>query len=302
MIIFASTNLLTEISDDLIYIGVMIPIGFLLCVILHETGHLVGGLLSGYAFSSFEIFGIKTVRNGHTLRISISDRPCIGQCIMKPGSMAQEPGLLILGGVIANIFTGTVFLSLLMMEFFKETVPDLDGNFLKRGFDKGICAEIFFLFFAGINLAAGLMNCLESNGTNDGHTFADSKKSSFHTEAYNRIMMIYCEMNAGKKLSEMDTGLFKFPDIYLSSLSAELSVYRFLRAREQPGGDGAEELKRLEKYPCVLLDEMEVYADGCNGKNDRYHSGSYSDDDLTGIVVDRHAGKTGHEICGKLRK
>ena len=50
-------------------------------------------------------------------------------------------------------------------------------------------------------------------------------------EAYNRLMMIYRELNLGKDICSIDPGLFEHPDMPLSPLSAELAYYRSLRKR-----------------------------------------------------------------------
>lgn len=59
-------------------------------VIIHEAGHLVFGLLSGYKFSSFRIFSFMWVKEGDKIsvrRLSIAGTG--GQCLMSPPDMVD---------------------------------------------------------------------------------------------------------------------------------------------------------------------------------------------------------------------
>ncbi len=248
MIIFANIALLTEIFS--LSTGLAV-ISFILCVVIHEAGHFAGGLLTGYRFSSLELFGIKIVRKRSGITWTISESPCIGQCIMDPEDPGQNAGFLILGGVFANAFAGALFVVMALL-----SVCDVA--------DAGICAGttmacLFYVFSAGINIAAAVSNMIPGHNTNDGATFFDAYKSSLHTEAYNRLMKIYSGLNAGIKVSEMDRELFEQPDMYLSSLSAELALFRYQRALTGDGPEIAKEKKRLEKYPLSLMNIQEDY-------------------------------------------
>ena len=58
---------------------------FFLHIIIHEAGHLVFGLISGYRFLSFRIFSIIFVKvDGHIVRKRYSLRGTAGQCLMYP--------------------------------------------------------------------------------------------------------------------------------------------------------------------------------------------------------------------------
>ena len=80
---------------------------FTLHLLLHEGGHCVAGLLSGYRFVSFRIGNITLLRTNNKLRIKrFSLEGTAGQCLMMP---PQKPiddiptGLYNLGGVLFNI-------------------------------------------------------------------------------------------------------------------------------------------------------------------------------------------------------
>ena len=80
-----------------------IILGTVLSVPIHESGHLAGGLLTGYKFVSFRIAGVKLVRDCTDFRLKKGSLTPIGQCIMTSDRMDRSPVLLILGGIAANL-------------------------------------------------------------------------------------------------------------------------------------------------------------------------------------------------------
>lgn len=85
-------------------------------LIIHEAGHLVFGLLSGYQFSSFRIFSFMWVKEGEKIRLKrLSIAGTGGQCLMAPPDMVDGkiPVVLYnLGGSFMNIIAGVIFLEL----------------------------------------------------------------------------------------------------------------------------------------------------------------------------------------------
>ena len=69
-------------------------IAFVLHIIVHEGGHLVGGLLTGYRFVSFRIFSLTLLRRDGRYIVRRFNIPGTGgQCIMLPpeGDAAKVP-------------------------------------------------------------------------------------------------------------------------------------------------------------------------------------------------------------------
>ena len=61
-------------------------IGVVIQIIVHEAGHLVFGLLTGYKFVSFRVFDFKLEKDSNNkfkLRLQHM-RGTLGQCLMKP--------------------------------------------------------------------------------------------------------------------------------------------------------------------------------------------------------------------------
>lgn len=84
-------------------------------VILHEAGHLIFGLISGYRFVSFRIGSLTLLRgeNGKLRLGSMKIAGTGGQCLMAPPDMVDGkiPVVLYnLGGCIVNALAGTVML------------------------------------------------------------------------------------------------------------------------------------------------------------------------------------------------
>ena len=109
-------------------------------VIVHEGGHLVAGLLSGYSFLSFRIFDlmwIKTDRGTEFKRMSLAGTA--GQCLMSPPDLkdGKIPVLLYnFGGVISNLIFSALFLVLSLLPAVREMI--LLPMFLRMGIVMGI--------------------------------------------------------------------------------------------------------------------------------------------------------------------
>lgn len=141
--------------------GVMVGlyVAIMLHVIVHEGGHLVAGLVSGYEFSSFRIGSFMLVKKEEGLtwkRFKLAGTG--GQCLMVPPDMVDGklPFILYnLGGCIANIIVALLFL--VLYPFVKE-VPYLSV----------FCVMMVLLGFAdaltnGIPLEVGM---LDNDGSN----------------------------------------------------------------------------------------------------------------------------------------
>lgn len=93
-------------------------------LIIHEAGHLVFGLLSGYKFSSFRIMSYMWVKENGKIRFRrLTIAGTGGQCLMSPPDLVdgKVPVVLYnLGGSLMNIIAGVIFL---ILYFVLESVP-----------------------------------------------------------------------------------------------------------------------------------------------------------------------------------
>lgn len=114
-------------------------------VVLHEAGHLVCGLASGYRFVSFRIFSFTWIRQGGKVRMKrFSVSGTGGQCLLVPPEKSDEEipvTLYNIGGVAMNFLTVLVALVPLVL------VDDMP--FLWK---------MFLIQFMGIGVFLGLLN------------------------------------------------------------------------------------------------------------------------------------------------
>ncbi len=82
-------------------------------IIIHEAGHLVFGLISGYRFNSFRIFNLMLLRQNGKLRLKkLSVAGTGGQCLMNPPDLknGRMPVMLYnFGGSLLNLITALLF-------------------------------------------------------------------------------------------------------------------------------------------------------------------------------------------------
>ena len=83
-------------------------LGVVIQIIVHEAGHLVFGLLSGYKFVSFRIFDFKLEKDSNNkIKLRLQHmRGTLGQCLMKPPKYIEGKfryKLYLAGGVLGNL-------------------------------------------------------------------------------------------------------------------------------------------------------------------------------------------------------
>ena len=229
-------------------------------IILHEGGHLVFGLLTGYRFSSFRIGSVMLVKANGKLNLKRhSVAGTGGQCLLTPPEIenGKMPHVLYnLGGVISNaiftaIFTAAAF----------ATVSQVY-----------LCA--LFVALALVNLALGISNAIPlSTGSvdNDGKNALSLGKNPSSMRAMWIQLMINSETANGKRLSEMPEEWFSLPkdDELSSGLVASLAVFHENRLIDEGRLDDALEI--IEKYKStpalpgiykslMAMDEMTIRA------------------------------------------
>lgn len=109
-----------NITDGMVAVVISVvslAVSFLLSVIIHEGGHLVCGLASGYRFVSFRIFNIVFIRQNDKLAIKhFAVAGTGGQCLLSPPDLPINDiptGWYNAGGVLANVVVMLAVLPLL---------------------------------------------------------------------------------------------------------------------------------------------------------------------------------------------
>lgn len=220
-------------------------------VIIHEGGHLVCGLLSGYSFLSFRIGSLILVKKPEGLRLKrYSLAGTGGQCLLDPPEPREGfiPVMLYnLGGPLANLLTAILFFLLWM--------------FLPMAWaGKTLC-----FCLALIGGALGLMNGIPMHMgpiDNDGMNAISVSRSLRANRALRLQLKINAELTRGIRLRDMPDDWFRIPDSddLHNPLIAALAVYGEARLMEQG---------RLQeaKDTCIRLLEpdmglLELYRQG----------------------------------------
>jgi len=169
--------------------------------LIHETGHLVSGLATGYRFSSFRIGSFMLYRGDEGLRFGrFTVAGTGGQCLLEPSDTTDPENMpyeaYLLGGVAANLATAAAAFA---ASIYAESV-----------FWIYLCVAIML---AGV--AAALLNGIPmriGGVPNDGCTVRMMGRSA----EMRRMMWVQLKVNAlysrGEMLRDMPDEWFALPD------------------------------------------------------------------------------------------
>ncbi len=156
----------SEMLQIIAFVLLWMAVSAVLQIVIHEAGHLVAGLLTGYRFVSFRVFSLTLIRkDGHFQFRRFALGGTGGQCLMSPPDrpVAQiDTRWYNLGGVLANVLVATAAL----------------GAFILC--DWPMWAETWMLMLAIIGFLYALLNGLplKIGGVgNDGHNLLHLEKS-----------------------------------------------------------------------------------------------------------------------------
>ncbi len=174
-------------------------LAFIIQIIVHEAGHLVCGLLTGYGFSSFRIGSLMLIRQDGKLRLKqFSLAGTGGQCLLVPPNMVDGkiPYVLYnLGGFLTNILAAAIGLALLPLS------------------SKGPL-HFFFLLTGVIGIGFALVNGIPMNAggvSNDGHNARCLGKNPNALRAFWLQMKINEAQAAGVRVKDMPEEWFELP-------------------------------------------------------------------------------------------
>ena len=176
-------------------------IGYNISVIIHEGGHLVFGLLSGYGFSSFRIWSFMLMKGEGGIefkRFKLAGTG--GQCLMTPPKGRDEdvPVLLYnLGGVIFNLILSAVCF------YFYFTCPNV---FILS------CTLLLTALLSALTLLTNGIPMYAGGIANDGMNALSLRKDKTAKTAFlNQLRMNEAQIR-GLRLSEMPDEWFAIPD------------------------------------------------------------------------------------------
>ena len=218
----------------------------LLQIILHEGGHLIFGLLSGYGFSSFRVGSLMLQKTEEGLRFRrLSLAGTGGQCLMTPPALKDGtmPFVLYnLGGVLMNLLTVLVCFPLSLLW-------------------PGTPAGLFLQMAAAIGLVFALANGLPlhlAEVDNDGANIVSMKKSPAAVRAFWTQLEANELASRGVRLKDMPEEWFALPDEkeLQNGITASVAVLRESRLTDMLRIEEADEAARALLEGDVRLQGM----------------------------------------------
>lgn len=170
-------------------------------ILLHEAGHLVSGLISGYGFSSFRIGNIVFIKQQGKMKIrKLTIAGTGGQCLLRPPEYndGKYPYILYnLGGIIANLLVGIVAF---IIAFFTEN--DLIHTFC-------LLSGVFGIVFAILNGVPMRLGPVDNDGANV-KSIGKDKGTLFSFWLQLEVNGLLTE---GKRLKDMPPEWFEMPEV-----------------------------------------------------------------------------------------
>lgn len=246
--------------------------GIILHIILHETGHLICGFLSGYKFVSFSVGNIMLIKENGKLKTKKFGIPGAGgQCLMSPPEPINNTypfAMYYLGGSLMNFVITSLFLTLFL--------------FLKNAFPY---AGVVFISIAIIGVLLGLLNILpiKSSGlATDGYNIVSLKKSEQTRRANWLLLTMNARISSGERAKNLPAEWFEFPENYnfndaisanvaAMGLSCLIDRHDFIAAKELAekilinGEHLIELLKNEVRCECLFL---EIIGEHCQERQD----------------------------------
>lgn len=197
-------------SADMIFGKKMLYLAFLIIImyaimmiqiIIHEAGHLVFGLLSGYQFTSFRIMSFMLVKESGKMKIRrLNLAGTGGQCLMAPPEMVngEIPVVLYnLGGSIMNVIISIVLLGMYFLF--------LGNPFLETLLLMSVVIGIAFAIMNGVPMRMGTVD-------NDGYNAWSLRKDKEALRSFWIQMKVSEQIAKGVRLREMPEEWFALPD------------------------------------------------------------------------------------------
>lgn len=230
---------LAQLPDALVFALVFLIVisALYLQILLHEAGHLVFGLLTGYRFLSFRVGSLMLVREQGKFRLkSFSIAGTGGQCILIPPAWNEKHNPFVLyhlGGAIMNFITGAIFLLLYLFVPVHAIIAALFASLAVSG------------------VAIGLMNAVPLNTellSNDGSNVILQRKDPLALRASFRMLEIHSTLAQGIRLKDMPEDWFTLPaDAGLGNqMTNSIEVFAINRLLDQhKSGEALELIRKL---------------------------------------------------------
>ncbi len=185
------------VAGQFVLLLVFFYLGFIIQIALHEAGHLVFGLWTGYRFLSYRIFSLMWLRqDGRILFRRLSLAGTGGQCLLAPPDWSEDfPYVLYnLGGVLMNVITALLFWALAFL------CPPALRLLLRLTAVAGLASALT----NGLPLRVGPID-------NDGRNILSIRRSPAARRAFWLQMKLGELQAAGKRLRDIPEDWFSVP-------------------------------------------------------------------------------------------
>lgn len=219
------------VSAALLLLGMYAAV--FLQIVIHEAGHLIFGLMSGYHFSSFRVGSFMLLKEGGKFKfrkISISGTG--GQCLLIPPGMkdGKYPYILYnLGGSIINLVSAALFAG---------------AAYLGREI---AILTLFLMIFAVIGIVFALINGIPmrfNNVDNDGYNALSISRNSEGLRAFWIQLKVNELVASGVRPKDMPDEWFELPsgEAMKNSIAAVINVLASSRLMDQKRFEDAKQL------------------------------------------------------------
>lgn len=237
----------------LIATAVALIVGVFANTILHEAGHLVGGLLTGYKFLSFRIFNLTLQKEDDGWRWKkFNLMGTAGQCLMSPPHTEQVPYFWYnVGGLMVNLLICVVSAALLYF------------------FDLPMIPFVFCVMLLATGSGFLLLNAIPmtpSGVPNDGKNILTLWRHPEQRRYFHNMLAVAAEQSRGTRVKEMPEEWFASAPVTKASTAMEVSSrnLHYARLMDEMRFDEAREIAeemmaQEEALPQLFL--MEVASD-----------------------------------------
>lgn len=179
---------------------ICLALALVLQILIHEAGHLLFGLISGYDFVSFRVGSFMLMRDGQgKLSLKRYSLPgTAGQCLMSPPDFEEDGylpvGLYNMGGVMLNVISALFFFW---------------AYYLSGG---AVILPMFFMCLGITGLGLGLMNGLPlglSGINTDGYNALSLGRDETSLRSFWIQLKINQALAEGQRLGELPEDWFK---------------------------------------------------------------------------------------------
>ena len=212
---------------------VFLYLAFMIHIVLHEAGHLIFGLMSGYQFSSFRIGSHMLMKeNGKLVHRKIKIAGTGGQCLMVPPEMVDGKFPVVLynlGGSIVNLLVTALMIPVFV------------------AIDKNSIFALFFFLLIAIGAITGLGNGIPMRTKtvdNDGYNAISLGKSKEAMRAFWIQMKTNEQLTKGIRTKDMPEEWFEVPtdEAMRNPMVATIGVYAASRLMDQHQFEDASKL------------------------------------------------------------